>query len=165
MPRGRNADTSAMSICLTDGVISPAKPKAGRARLLAESCSLLAAGRAHRVICFIACIWVLNGFDLALTALAHRHGLLLEQNPVAHHLLEQGLPLLALYKLGLVALGSYPLVRFRRTGVSEAGAAVVLLLYAFVAVRWSACLDMYTVSTTARFSLAEFQALLAGSRS
>ena len=39
--------------------------------------------RPHRVICLVMGIWLINGFDLALTLLAHEQGLLEEQNPVA----------------------------------------------------------------------------------
>lgn len=118
-----------------------------------------ASSRAHRVPCLIAGIWLLNGFDLTLTILAHQHGLLHEQNPFARQFLEQGALSIMLFKVGLVAIGSYPLLRFRRTRIAELGALVVLGAYAILAVRWSTCVDLYTLSLSSPVTLADMESL------
>lgn len=101
---------------------------------------------------------MLNGFDLAFTLLSHQHGLLDEQNPFARSMLEQGeLPVL-LFKVGLVLIGSYPLLRFRHVRITELGALVVLFAYALLAFRWSACFELYSASISHPISLAELEA-------
>ena len=111
--------------------------------------------RSHRVICLIACIWLLNAFDLALTILAHKQGMLQEGNPLAREFLQQGPLTLTLYKVGLVLIGSYPLVRFRRARITELGTLAVLIAYATLAVHWSTCYELYTLSASDGFSIAE----------
>ena len=101
-------------------------------------------------------IWLLNAFDLTMTIMAHEHGLLDEQNPFAREMLEAGVLPIMLYKVGLVFLGSYPLVRFRRHRICELGALVVLAAYALLAVRWSTCYDLYSLAASDSVNLAEF---------
>jgi len=93
-------------------------------------------------------IWLLNAFDLAFTILSHEQGMLHEENPVARHLLENGTASIVLFKSGLVLIGSYPLLRFRRVRIAEMAAALILLAYAMLAVRWSICYDLYAVLVT-----------------
>jgi len=119
----------------------------------------VASSRAHRVLCVILGIWLLNGFDLTLTILSHQQGLLHEQNPFARQFLEQGALSIMLFKFGLVAIGSYPLLRFRRTRIAELGALVVLGAYAMLAVRWSTCVDLYTLTLSSPVTLADMEAL------
>ncbi len=102
--------------------------------------------RSHRVICLVAGIWLINAFDLVLTILAHDQGLLHEQNPVARGVLATGTVPLILYKIGLVFIGSYPLLKYRTARITELGALVVLLIYATLAVRWSVCTEVYHAS-------------------
>lgn len=99
--------------------------------------------RAHRVICLVLGVWLINIFDLTLTVIAHRQGILVEQNPLARRLLQDGVMSIILYKVGMVCIGSYPLLRFRTTRIVEIGAVVVLLAYALVAFRWHSCYDVY----------------------
>lgn len=113
--------------------------------------------RSHRVICLVASIWILNAFDLAFTIMSNDHGFLQEQNPVARHMLEQGTLPVVLFKIGLVLIGTYPLLRFRATRIAELGAYVVLLVYALLAVRWSACFELYALSTTHNLNYAEIE--------
>jgi len=103
----------------------------------------LAAARSHRVVCLIAGIWLINAFDLVFTILSHQQGMLVEQNPVAREMLVRGIPSLVLYKIGLVFIGTYPILKFRTTRISEWGALIVLIAYATLAVRWSDCYDAY----------------------
>jgi len=119
----------------------------------------MASSRAHRVLCLIVGIWLLNGFDLTLTILAHQNGLLHEQNPFARQFLEQGALSIMLFKVGLVLIGSYPLLRFRRARIAELGALVVLGAYAMLAVRWSTCVDLYTLSLSNPITLAGMESL------
>ena len=119
----------------------------------------MASSRAHRVLCLIVGIWLLNGFDLTLTILAHQNGLLHEQNPFARQFLEQGALSIMLFKVGLVLIGSYPLLRFRRARIAELGALVVLGAAAMLAVRWSTCVDLYTLSLSNPITLAGMESL------
>lgn len=111
--------------------------------------------RAHRVVCVVAAIWVLNAFDLTLTICANQIGVLYEQNPLAVRFLREGTLSIALFKLGLVLLGSYPLLRFRSARITELGALVVLSVYALLAIRWTACYELYTLSVNSGIYFAE----------
>jgi len=108
----------------------------------------IADARSHRVICLVGGIWLLNAFDLMLTVLAHQQGLLQEENPIARHLLAMGIPSIVLFKIGLVLIGSYPLLRFRTARVTELGTLVILVAYALLAVHWSECYELYTLAAT-----------------
>ncbi len=63
-------------------------------------------------------------------------------------MLEQGDVSVMLYKIGLVLIGSYPLLRFRRARIAEMAAFVVLIAYAALAIRWSECFELYGQSIT-----------------
>jgi len=99
--------------------------------------------RSHRVICVVLGIWLLNAFDLTFTILSHEQGLLHEQNPLARHMLQNGTPSIMLYKIGLVLIGTYPLLKFRKARITEMAALLVFLSYATLAVRWSTCYELY----------------------
>ncbi len=117
-----------------------------RPSLWARMAARFSRSRSTRVLCLIAGIWLLNAFDLSLTALSHNQGFLHEQNPVARHMLKFGLLSVVLYKIGLVLIGTYPLVKYRTARITELGALVVLIAYATVAIRWSQCYDWYSLS-------------------
>ena len=87
----------------------------------------------------------------------HEHGMLHEQNPVARHVLAQGHLSVMAFKFGLVLIGSYPLLRFRRARIAELGAFVVFVAYALLAVRWSVCFKLYALTLNADGNLAELQ--------
>lgn len=106
----------------------------------------VAAARSHRVICLVMGIWLLNGFDLVFTLLSYKHGLLQEQNPIARLMLGHGTSSIVVFKVGLVLIGSYPLLRFRRLRLAELAAYVVLAAYVFLAVRWSTCFELYAAA-------------------
>lgn len=111
--------------------------------------------RSHRVICIMLGIWMLNGFDLAFTVLAHQQGFLQEANPLARQMLHNGIASIVLYKVGLVLIGSYPLLKFRQACITELGALVVLMSYMFLAFHWSLCYELYAVSASAAGTFAE----------
>lgn len=112
------------------------------------------------MICLVAAIWLLNGFDLVLTVLAHQQGVLYEGNPIANYLLACGVTALVLYKIGLVLIGSYPLLRYRTARVTELGTIVILVSYALLAVHWSECYKLYTLSSNADVRVVEVVELI-----
>lgn len=111
--------------------------------------------RAHRVICLVLAIWLLNGFDLTFTILAHEQGLLQEQNPLARKFLADGLLSVILFKVGLVCIGSYPLLRFRRARITEMATLMILMAYGLLAVHWSECYKLYTLASGGPVNVAE----------
>jgi hypothetical protein len=100
-------------------------------------------------------IWLLNGFDLAFTILSHDQGMLHEENPFARHMLAYGTASIILFKIGLVLIGSYPLLRFRAARITELGSFVILLAYAVLAVHWSECYDLYSITAAHNVEMAE----------
>ncbi len=114
-----------------------------------------AGSRARRVIILVMGIWLLNAFDLMLTVLAHSQGLLNEENPLARALLGMGTPSIVLFKIGLVFIGSYPLLRYRVARITEMGTVVILVAYAFLAVHWNECYRLYTLTATNNVHIAE----------
>jgi hypothetical protein len=114
----------------------------------------MAEARSHRVICLVLGVWLLNGFDLAFTILAHQHGLLHEENPLARRMLSHGTTSIVLFKIGLVLIGSYPILRFRMRRISELAAVLVLAAYVMLAIRWSTCVDLYSAAAGHYFDLA-----------
>ena len=106
----------------------------------------LAAARSHRVLCLVVAVWVLNAFDLTLTLIAHRQHLLHEVNPLAEQLLAHGEIFLALFKFGLLAIGTYALIRFRRERITELGCLLIIGIYMMVAMQWHLCYEMYALT-------------------
>jgi len=115
----------------------------------------VAESRAHRVICLVLGIWLLNAFDLALTLLAHSQGVLDEENPLARMLLGMGTPSIVLFKIGLVLIGTHPLLRYRHARVTELGTLVILVAYALLAVHWQECYKLYTLQMSSEIHMAE----------
>lgn len=111
--------------------------------------------RSHRVICLVLGIWLLNGFDLAFTIISHDQGMLHEENPLARHMLAFGTASIILYKIGLVLIGSYPLLRFRAARITELGSFAILLAYALLAVHWSECYDLYSFTASHHIEMAD----------
>ena len=108
------------------------------------------AARGNRVICFVLCIWLLNAFDLAFTLLSYQSGMLYEQNPLARRLLQLGPLSVMLYKVGLVLIGTYPLLKYRRWRISEMAAIIVLFIYTMLAIRWAHCYHFYSMAFPCR---------------
>lgn len=117
--------------------------------------SWISEARSHRVICLVCGIWLLNFFDLAFTLLSHQQGVLQEQNPLARQMLQNGAASIALYKVGLVLIGTYPLLKFRTARIAEMASMVVLLAYATLSIRWSACYDLYVAAFSGDMSVAD----------
>ncbi len=115
-------------------------------RRFAQVVDWVVEARSHRVICLVLGIWLLNGFDLAFTILSHNQGMLHEENPLARHMLTYGVTSIVIYKIGLVMIGSYPLLRFRTARITELGSFAILLAYSVVAVHWSQCYDLYSLT-------------------
>ncbi len=111
--------------------------------------------RSHRVILLVLSIWLLNAFDLLFTILAYEQGMLQEENPLARQMLHYGTPSIVLFKVGLVLIGSYPLLRFRTARITELGTLVILVSYALLAVHWSECYELYTATVTTSTNIAE----------
>ncbi len=104
-------------------------------------------------------IWILNAFDLVLTLLSHEQGLLQEGNPVARWILSLGTPSVILFKVGLVMIGSYPLLRFRTARITELGTLVIFIAYGLLAVHWSSCYELYATTINADLSYADINAI------
>ncbi len=115
----------------------------------------VAEARSHRVICVVCGIWLLNAFDLAFTLLSHEQGMLDEQNPLARQMLQNGIASIALYKVALVIIGTYPLLKFRTTRIAEMASLVVLLAYASLAIRWSVCYELYVAAFSGSMNVAD----------
>jgi len=121
---------------------------AGRLSLADRAVEWLARSRSHRVLCLLFGLWTINAFDLVLTVLSNDFGLLHESNPIAARILPHGTEAIILYKCTLVAIGSYPLVRYRNYPVAELAAASLLIVYSMVAVQWKMCYDFYSITAT-----------------
>ncbi len=115
--------------------------------------------RAHRVICLVLGIWLLNGFDLAFTILSHDQRLLHEENPLARYMLGYGTASIVLFKVGLVLVGSYPLLRFRTARITELGSFVILIAYGLLAVHWAECYALYDFTALHNIELARSGAM------
>lgn len=115
--------------------------------------------RSHRVLCMLAGLWLINLFDLVLTILAHSQGMLSESNPIARSLLPLGPQVLAAFKFVLVGGASAVLIINRRKLISELSSALMLLIYAGVAVRWKLCYELYNISTSANVTNEELDHL------
>ena len=105
----------------------------------------LADARPARVLLLIGALWLVNLFDVNLTILAHRQGLLHEVNPLALRVLSLGPVALLVYKIVLVAIGTGTLWLVRRQWLAEVAAWGMLATYVFVAIHWGECYEMYVM--------------------
>ena len=124
----------------------------------------VAESRSHRVLALVACIWLLNAFDLDLTIASWQAGVLDEQNPVARRMLRFGPTCIVLYKIGLVLIGSYPLLKFRSARIAEMGAVVVLAAYIVLALRWATCFELYAIAISGETTEESLKLLFGGVR-
>lgn len=140
------SDTIAMTVFTSrlSEALAPAR-SAGR-NWFDEIVEWAVEARAHRVILLVLGIWLLNGFDLIFTILSHQNGMLDEENPVARHVLGYGTASIVLFKVGLVMIGSYPLLRFRTARITELGSIVILVAYSVLALHWSECFELYHIT-------------------
>ncbi len=153
-------DTDSMNWYPTPELSNAAGSLTARSAWAVRLLHWVADARAHRVICLVLGIWLLNGFDLVFTVMSHQHGMLHEENPLARHMLQYGTASIVLYKAGLVMIGSYPLLRFRKARIAELGSFVILAAYAFLALRWSTCVELYTFTATGADNFAGIENLL-----
>ena len=160
MSSSNPSDTEDMSLLRTPPLVDAPGPASGFRTWCDRWLNWMVEARSHRVICLILGIWLINGFDLALTLFSHEQGMLDEANPVARRMLEQGTLPLILYKIGLVLIGSYPLLKFRAARITELGTIVILIVYATLAVQWSNCYDLYHACYWNDITLAEINALI-----
>lgn len=144
-----------MAMCPPGSVVDSLALHAPEQRWSDRALMWVREARAHRIICLVAGIWLLNAFDLAFTLLSNQHGLLYEENPVARRLLGQGVLSIVLYKIGMVLVGTYPLLKFRKARITELGTLVVFFVYALLAVRWSTCFDLYSIGISCDMNFAE----------
>ena len=134
----------------------PAHPTLGAQRWT-RAVNWFVEGRSHRVICLLLGIWLLNAFDLAFTVLAQQQGMLVEQNPIAREVLNLGPVSVMLFKVGLVLIGTYPLLRFRTARIAELAAVTVLVAYASLAIHWAECIELYTLTLSSPVSLTDIE--------
>ena len=157
MPRLSGTDIPFMPGYPTTTLSDSMAPAPACRRRSAQVIEWIVEARSHRVICLVLGIWLLNGFDLAFTILSHELGMLHEENPLARHMLAYGTASIILYKIGLVLLGSYPLLRFRAARITEMGSFVILLAYAILAMHWSECYDLYSFTASHNIEMAQTQ--------
>ena len=121
-----------------------------------ELIRLIAGDRCQRVLYLLLIIWILNAFDLWMTMRAHSDGVLDERNPLARILLPQGAVVVFLFKLGLVAGGSYSLYKWRHRKSAEIASFFVFVAYVGVACQWKFCYDMYYLAQTGSATTPDF---------
>ena len=92
--------------------------------------------RPRRVLLLLLALWVLNGFDLALTLLATGRDGFVELNPLAARLLHSAAGLIA-FKLAMVGLASAIIVLLRRRRTTELGCWGMCAAYTGLACMWS----------------------------
>lgn len=93
--------------------------------------------RSHRIVLFsIAGIWIISIFDLILTILAIRHGILLEMNPIARSIISIDYRMLIPYKVLLTSFGTYWFFKLRYRKMTLYSAIIVLLCYGYLAIHW-----------------------------
>lgn len=102
--------------------------------------------RSRRLFLLLVAVWIINAFDLTLTLLADRDGILHERNPIARALLSYGQVPVSLFKIGLVTAASLVLWRCRVHRCSELAAVLAVLIYAGVAFQWKDCYDTYDLT-------------------
>ena len=94
--------------------------------------------RAGRILTLIFVLWLLSLADLAFTLWAHAFTPFIEMNPLAAHLLRQGLlPSLIGLKLTTTGIGTWIFWRLRARGQAEFALWGLVMVYTMLAVRWS----------------------------
>lgn len=101
--------------------------------------------RARRVVLLLVMLWILNGFDLALTVICTSTPELdrfAEANPIARYFLEQPGAVIS-FKLGALAFASTVLFMLRRRVVAELGCWLLCAVYVALAFHWLGVLTQY----------------------
>lgn len=102
--------------------------------------------RPHRVVCLLAGLWLINAFDVLLTVLAYRQGMLDESNPIARRILLLNPYAILVYKLALVSFATAVLLKYRRRLLAELAATGMLFIYTLVAIQWRLCYELYLLT-------------------
>ncbi len=92
--------------------------------------------RPRRVLWVLAAVWVLSGFDLGFTMVAHAYGHFTELNPIAADMLSQPWYHVTGFKFISLSAGSVILLMLSRHKIAELGSWLLLAAYVFVALRW-----------------------------
>lgn len=127
-----------LSVLLGDPAIGRLPGRAGiLARLLGG-----AQARARRVAMLVAAVVVLSIADLYFTLIFLLNTGMIEANPVARLVIQQGSPwLLAVWKLALVLVPAGIFLAFRTRRLAEAGAWVCFIALAALTVQWKVYTD------------------------
>ena len=108
--------------------------------------------RGQRVVLLLILLWILNGFDLAFTIMAHRLGDFSEGNPIARTMLHQPVRVV-IFKVSSVVFASGIFFLFRDRGLVEAGCWGLCLVYAVIGFLWLLYYDGYEAHLHLRWGL------------
>lgn len=92
--------------------------------------------RPRRILLVLACVWVLNFFDLKYTLMESSRTCFVEMNPIAAWLIRQPDIALVAYKVCLVLLGSSILLAQRHNRLAELGCWFLMATYSGVVLHW-----------------------------
>ena len=144
--RALRVDTGPMNqSAMTEAIAIPGQTTA-RPDWVGSLTEWLVSSRSHRVICLLLGVWVISGFDVVLTLLAHFQGMLDETNPIARQLLLHSPYAVLGFKVVLVTFASYILLTLRTNLLAEIAAGGMLVIYTIVAIRWRLCYELYTLT-------------------
>lgn len=115
--------------------------------------------RSHRVVCLLGGLWLINGFDVALTVIAQSQGVLEEANPIARRILLLNPIAILLYKVVLVSFASAVLMKYRSRLMSEVAAGGMLFIYTLVAIQWRLCYELYMLMHRGNIRAGEIDAI------
>jgi len=108
--------------------------------------------RGQRVVLLLILLWILNGFDLAFTIMAHRLGDFNEGNPIARNMLHQPIRVIV-FKVSSVVFASGIFFLFRDRGLVEAGCWGLCLVYAAIGFLWLLYYNEYEAHLHLRWGL------------
>jgi hypothetical protein len=98
--------------------------------------------RPRRMVGLLAILWFLGAVDLILTYWAHRFTIFYEMNPIARALLDsEMLKSLAVFKAGMLAVGTMIFWATRRKRCSEGALWALALAYVVLMFQWSEYTD------------------------
>jgi len=123
-----------------DAEIPCAIPVAAEAALPADS--RWRQRRGHRVVLLLILLWILNGFDLAFTIMAHGLGDFNEANPIARRMLDPPIRVIV-FKVSSVVFASGIFLIYRRRVLVEAGCWIMCAIYVAICVLWGAFWNSY----------------------
>lgn len=92
--------------------------------------------RPRRVLLLLAAVWIVQGFDLGFTIIAHQGGTFAELNPAASWALQRGATGAIIYKGVLVGAASVILWCCRKRALSECLLWLVVAACVGLSLRW-----------------------------